>query len=67
MKDVQLKHVETAAVLANAAQLVAAIASRVIQGQAPQKFNGMDLEEAQIINLSQSVFQTQLLKKIGVL
>lgn len=65
MNDINVKHVQTCAVLANGAQLVAAIASRIIKGHASQKFNGMDLEEGQIINLAQSVFQTELLKKIG--
>lgn len=67
MKTFQFNNAETVATLANGAQLAAAIAARVISGQASQKFNGMDLEENQIINLTQSVFQSELLKKVGSL
>lgn len=67
MKSIQLRDAETAATIANGAQLVAAIAGRIISGHASQKYNGMDLEENQILNLAQSVFQSELLKKVGAL
>lgn len=66
MKNKTSNDITTAVTVANAAQLVANIARNILGEHGSTTYNEMNLEENQIINLSQAVIQTEVMKRIGV-